>query len=122
MPRFFQPLLLLLARLTDRQLAAVVQYLKAEIEILRGRLPRRIAVTPREKQRLLKLGRPLGASIKDFVSIVSPRTFLRWLNGDRPRDGTANTRRPPGRPRTSASWYSASPAKTAGVTAESWAN
>src|SRR5262245_2157663 len=100
MPRFLQPLLLLLARLTDRQLAAVVQYLKAENEILRGRLPKRIAVTPREKQRLLKFGRPVGTRIKDFVSIVSPRKFLRWLNSDRPRDGTASTRRPPGWPQT----------------------
>ena len=40
-PRFLQPLLLILARLTDRQLAAVVQYLKVENEILRNRLPRR---------------------------------------------------------------------------------
>jgi putative transposase len=48
MPRFVQPLLLLLARLTDRQLAAVVQYLKVENEILRARLPKRITVTPRE--------------------------------------------------------------------------
>jgi putative transposase len=100
MPRFVQPLLLLLARLTDRQLAAVVQYLKTENEILRARLPKRITVTPREKQRLLKFGRPLGAAIKDLVSIVTPRTFLRWLNGDRPRTGTARPRRPPGRPRT----------------------
>lgn len=45
MPRFLQPLFLLLARLTDRQLAAVVQYLKAENEILRGRLPKRVALT-----------------------------------------------------------------------------
>ena len=100
MPRLVQLLLLRLARLTDRQLAAAVQYLKAENEILRSRLPRRIKVTPREKRRLLKFGRPLGRAMKDFVSIVTPRTFLRWLNGDRPRARTARPRRPPGRPRT----------------------
>src|SRR5689334_4673493 len=82
MPRFIQPLLLLPARQTDRRLAAVVQYLKAENEILRSRLPKRIAVTPRERQRLLKFGRPVGAAIEDFVSIVTPRTFLRRLTGD----------------------------------------
>ena len=47
MPRFVQALLLLLARLTDRQLAAVAQYLKVENEILRSRLPKRVTVTPR---------------------------------------------------------------------------
>jgi putative transposase len=100
MPRFLQPLLLLPARLTDRQLAAVVQYLKAENEFLRARLPSRVKVTPREKQRLLKFGRPLGAAIKDFVCIVRPRTFLRWVNGDTRRAGAAGPPRPPGRPRT----------------------
>jgi putative transposase len=101
MPRFIQPLLLLLARLTDRQLAAVVQYLKTENEILRSRLPKRITVTAREKQRLLKFGRPLGTAIKDLVSIVTPRTFMWWVHGDRPRPGATNApRRSPGRPRT----------------------
>jgi putative transposase len=99
--RFLQPLLLLLARLTDRQLAAVVQYLKVENQILRSKLPKRITVTAREKQRLVKFGRPLGAAIKDLITIVTPRTFLRWANGERPRRGaTGNPRRPPGRPRT----------------------
>src|SRR5690242_14686475 len=98
MPRFLQPLLLLLARLTDRELAAAVQYLKAENEILRGRLPKRVTVTPRERLRLLKFGRPLGPRIKDFVSIVTPRTFVRWVRGDRSPAPAA--RRLPGRPRT----------------------
>jgi hypothetical protein len=77
MPRFLQPHLLLLARLADCQLAAVVQYLKAENEILRARLPKRITVTPRELQRLLKYRGPLGLAINDLITIVSPRTFLR---------------------------------------------
>jgi putative transposase len=98
MPRFFRPLLLLLARLTDRELAGVVQYLKTENDILRSRLPKRINVTAREKQRLLKFGRPLGSAIKHLITIVSPRTFARWANAEpitrRPKS------RPPGRPRT----------------------
>jgi putative transposase len=97
MPRFIQPLLLLLARLTDRQLATVVQYLKAENEILRSKLPKRITVSPRERQRLLKFGRPIGAAIKHLITIVSPRTFARWVKGDEPG---ARPRRGPGRPRT----------------------
>jgi putative transposase len=98
MPRFLRPLLLLLARLTDRELAGVVQYLKTENDILRSRLPKRINVTAREKQRLLKFGRPLGSAIKHLITIVSPRTFARWANAEpitrRPKS------RPPGRPRT----------------------
>ncbi len=98
MPRFIQPLLLLLARLTDRQLAGVVQYLKAENEILRSKLPKRVTVTRRERQRLIKFGRPLGSAIKDLITIVSPRTFARWVKGDEPG---ARVRRGPGRPRMS---------------------
>jgi putative transposase len=102
MPRFIQPLLLLLARLTDRQLAAVVQYLKVENDILRSNLPKRVTVTAREKQRLLKFGRPLRSAIKHVITIVTPRTFLRWVNGDGPRNRSAAPRRAPGRPRTAA--------------------
>ncbi len=82
-------LLLLLARLTDRQLAGVVQYLKAENEILRGRLPKRVTVTPQEKQRLHKFGRPLGPRIKDVVSILTRRTCC---------GGPTGTGRGPGQP------------------------
>src|SRR6476469_4140087 len=98
MPRFVQPLLLLLARATDRQLAAAVQYLKVENEVLRARLPKRLTITTQEKQRLLKFGRPLGSTIKDFGSIVTPRTFLRWLNGDPPLARSTAPARSPGRP------------------------
>jgi putative transposase len=102
MPRFLQPLLLLLPRLTDRQLAGVVQYPKVENDILRSRLPKRITITPREKQRLPRFGWPLGSAIKQVITIVTPRTFLRWVNGDGPRNRSAAPRRSPGRPRTAA--------------------
>jgi hypothetical protein len=39
-PRLLQPLWLLLASVTDRQLARMVEYLKAENRILRDKLPR----------------------------------------------------------------------------------
>jgi putative transposase len=100
MPRFIQPLLLLLARLTDRKLAGVVQYLKVENDILRSKLPKRVTITPREKQRLLRFGWPLGSAIKQVITIVTPRTFLRWVNGDGPRNPSDAPRRSPGRPRT----------------------
>jgi putative transposase len=93
-------LLLLLARATDKALARYVQYLKAENQVLRSKLPKVVKVTPHERRRLVKFGRPLGAAYKELVGIVSPRTFLRWLNGEgrRPRRRASLTR--PGRPRT----------------------
>jgi putative transposase len=98
--RFFQPLLALLASATDRQLAGYVEYLKAENRILRAKLPKRVAVTPAERAQLVKHGRPLGAAIKDLVSIVSPRTFLRWVNEPKATKATPIVKRGPGRPKT----------------------
>jgi putative transposase len=91
----YTALMLLLARATDRELARVVAYLKEENHILRARLPERINVTPKERQRLLRFGRHLGTAIHHAVTIVSPGTFLRWLREER----KAKPRKR-GRPRT----------------------
>jgi putative transposase len=83
----YQALMLVLAQATEKELAAQVQYLKAENQILRARLPKRILVTPVERRRLLKLGRPLGAAIDTLITIVTPGTFVRWIreaNGNKP--------------------------------------
>jgi putative transposase len=56
----YTALMLLLAKATDRELARMVSYLKEENRILRARLPERINVTPKERQRLLRFGRKLG--------------------------------------------------------------
>jgi putative transposase len=78
--RFFQPLLLLLAQATDKHLAEYLQFLKTENRILRSKLPTRVNVTEAEKEKLLKLGKPVGRAIKDLITIVSPRTFARWVS------------------------------------------
>jgi putative transposase len=78
-----QSFLLLIARATDRELARYLEFLKVENRILRARLPKHIIVTPRERQRLLRYGRKLGPAIKDLITIVTPRTFLRWLQAER---------------------------------------
>jgi len=96
MAKFFHPLLLLLARSTDKEMARMLDYLKTENRILRSRLPKRVVCTPAERARLVKVGRPLGPAIKDLITIVTPRTFARWVSGE--NKGTA--RRKPGRPRT----------------------
>jgi putative transposase len=66
--RLFNPLLLLLARLTDPQLARAVRFLKVENAILRSRLPKRVDLTQTERNRLFKLGRSLGSAIKELIA------------------------------------------------------
>jgi putative transposase len=95
MKRFVHPLLLLLARVTEKELVQMVEYLKAENRMLRNKLPKRIEVTPAERAKLLKLGVRLGSKIKEVISIVHPRTFARWLS-----DGACGVKpRQRGRPR-----------------------
>jgi putative transposase len=60
----------------------MIEYLKTENRILRNKLPRRIEVTPAERVKLVKLGKRLGNAIKEVISIVHPRTFMRWVNGE----------------------------------------
>ena len=54
---FYTTMMVLLAKATDRELARMVSYLKEENKVLRARLPERINVTPKERERLL---RPVG--------------------------------------------------------------
>lgn len=97
---FFQSCFVMLAAATDRELARQVQYLKTENRILRDRLPQRITVTTQERQRLLKYGKPLGAAIRELVTIVSPRTFTRWLHAETTAAKRCKPAARTGRPRT----------------------
>ena len=56
------------------------EYLKRENEVLRARLPKRIHTTKEERKKLLNAGRGLGKAIEGLISIVSPKTFSRWLH------------------------------------------
>lgn len=96
--RLLQPLFLLLTQPTDKELARMVEYLKEENRLLRSRLPKRIELTPRERLRLVKLGKKLGSKLKDLLSIVSYRTFRRWVQAETPTP--KKSKRPPGRPKT----------------------
>ena len=78
----FRPLLALIASVTDKELARYVDFLKAENEILRSRVPGQIHTKPEERQRLLDLGKPLGKAIEELITIVKPSTSYRWC-----RDG-----------------------------------
>ncbi len=98
MPRYFQRLLFTLAGTTEDDLRRQIQFLKAENEMLRTRVPKKIIrLTPAERSRLLRLGRPLGTAIRDLITIVHHRTFARWRGSRRLGPPTP---RSPGRPRT----------------------
>jgi putative transposase len=60
----------------------MVEYLKAGNRILRGKLPRKLTVTARERSRLLRFGAALGSAIEDLVTTASARTFARWKAAD----------------------------------------
>ena len=88
--RLLNPLFALLgaATDTDTELAHMVEHFKAENRILRDKLPRRLTITRQVRARLVRLGRGLGSALKDVITIVSPRTFARWVAGDRPAKKT----------------------------------
>jgi putative transposase len=92
----FQPLLFLLARSTADDLQKQVEYLKAENEMLRKRVPRkRIFLKADERAKLLKLGIGLGPAIRHLITIVDYSTFRRWVRKEAPQ----NVKPRKGRPR-----------------------
>src|SRR5262249_28873583 len=92
MRKLLQSFLLFLSAATDKELARMVEFLKAENQILRSKLPRRVAVTPQERGRLVRLGKKLGAKVQALISVVSYRTFTRWLQRDRRRMAVSGKR------------------------------
>jgi putative transposase len=100
MPNLVNRLLAALATSSAGELRSQVQFLRAENQILKSRLKHRIRTTPRERAHLVRLGRPLGSAIQSLISIVSPQTFVRWVNRlDRPAGRPRRARRS-GRPRS----------------------
>ena len=83
MTNVFQSLLLVIATATQKELARQIKYLKVENEVLRGKLPGRITITPKERQRLVKFGKHLGKALHQLTTIVKPATLLRWIREDK---------------------------------------
>jgi putative transposase len=64
--------------------SARIQFLLAQIRILRARLEsERIVPTPEEKAELLRWGALFEHDIQDVLEIVKPATYRRWLSQTR---------------------------------------
>ena len=81
MKNLYHSLLLLIAGSTQKELASQIRYLKIEKEILRSKLPKRISVTEKERNKLVKFGSKLGKALNELVTIVHPDTLRRWIEG-----------------------------------------
>ncbi|TWT84570.1 Integrase core domain protein [Planctomycetes bacterium CA13] len=90
-------LMLVITKSTDKKMARQVSYLKAENQILRSRLPARIILTQREKNRLIRFAKNLGSALNELATIVHPSTIRVWI-----REQSGNKKKQPkrGRPRT----------------------
>jgi putative transposase len=92
-------LMLVIARSTEKELVRQVSYLKAENQILRSRLPDKISLTEREKNRLVRFAKKLGSALNELATIVHPRTIRRWIRESRSKNAS-RSKATSGRPRT----------------------
>jgi putative transposase len=90
--------MLVIAGSTNKESARQVSYLKAENQILRNRLPERLILTHREKNRLVRFAKNLGSALNELATVVHPSTIRRWIRAA--SDKVAKARKNVGRPRT----------------------
>ncbi|MFQ3577483.1 MAG: hypothetical protein SNJ52_00515 [Verrucomicrobiia bacterium] len=86
-------------RLTQSALLRQIAYLKAENRISRSRIPGAVRGAPAERTILLRLGRCLGISFRNLISIVNYKTWLSCVRADR-KSSRRRTAPTPGRPAT----------------------
>ena len=104
MPRLLEPFWLLLVTLSEKELGQTIEFLREENRILRDKLPERITITPRERNRLVKLGAKLGSAFNGIITIVTPRTFARWKIAETSeKKASGESDRKAGRPKTAES-------------------
>lgn len=73
------PKLMAFGRSDHDQLIAKLQYLTIENQILRGKLPKQISLTHRERRRLIRFGKAARPALRNIISIVQFSTFQRPL-------------------------------------------
>ncbi len=84
MSSWFSPLLYLLASSSVDDLRHQVEFLKAENEMLRKRVPKQhIVLDNDERERLIKIGKAMDTKVLKLITIVHPRTYQRWLQNKR---------------------------------------
>lgn len=69
----------LMASLTDRRRARMVEYFEEENRLLRSTLPRILTETSDEYSRLSKLGKKFVAVINELISNMTPSFFAPWI-------------------------------------------
>lgn len=79
MKSLYHRLPLLIAGATQQELARHVRDLKTENRILRSKLSKRVPVTLKEQNRLVKFGAKLGQAIGELATLVHPDTLRRWI-------------------------------------------
>ncbi|QDS99207.1 hypothetical protein [Adhaeretor mobilis] len=84
MNSWFSPLLYLSASSSEGDLRRHIEFLKAENEMLRRRVPKqRIFLDKGERERLMKLGKAIGPGVLKLIKIVHPRTHQRLYQWQR---------------------------------------
>jgi len=73
------PLLTLLASLTRQELAQQIRFLKAENEILRSKLPKRVPLDDRERQTLVKHSLQPGERADTWHKFLKRNAETLWL-------------------------------------------
>ena len=80
LPHWLQSMLMLLAEAWSSRRDAQIRFLKAQVELLRQRIPgNRVILCPEDRLRLLRLGEAMDHRVDDLLGIVSVKTYGRWL-------------------------------------------
>ena len=99
---YFQFFVAAIAGWVNQQQQHVIEYLKAENQVLREHLPknRRLILTNDQRRRLAAKGKRIGRQmLREIGSIVTPDTILRWHRQLIAAKYDGSLRRSPGRPR-----------------------
>jgi putative transposase len=92
----FQTILWMLVQFFAPRHNAQIRFLKAQVAILRKRIPKdRIVPSPAEKSELLRLGAEVGHDVRPVLEIVTPATYRRWANQARRGRRFRKSGRPP---------------------------